>query len=154
VVETDAGARAAGADPTALDDVTIQAVAERAAAHEQDVLDRYRTQLGRDAAAGNGLPAVIAAVQRGQIDTVLLIDDPSSTEHLWVGPGPLELSYDRSELLAMNVTDPQRARADAALVRALACTDGQLMLVGPDEVDLDGGVAAVLRYADAATRQR
>jgi hypothetical protein len=154
VVQTDAGQRAAGADPAILDDVTIQAVAERAAAHEQDILDRYRTQRGRDAAACTGLPAVVAALQRGQVDTVLLIDDPSSTDHLWVGSGPLELSHDQGQLLAMNVTRPQRVRADAALVRALACSDGQLVLVGPEELDMEGGIAALLHYADASTRRR
>jgi hypothetical protein len=136
------------------DDVTIQAVAERAAEHDETVLDRYRTQRGRDAAASDGLPAVVAALQRGQVDTVLLVDDPSSTEELWIGPGPLELAQDPAELHALNVPDPQRARADAAIVRALACTDADLILVGPDELPVDGGIAALLRYADAATRHR
>jgi hypothetical protein len=154
VVETDAGQRAAGADPAALDDVTIQAIAERAAAHEQNVLDRYHTERGRDAAACTGLPAVVAALQRSQVDTVLLIDDPSSTDHLWVGSGPLELSHDQAELLAMNVEHPHRVRADAAVIRALACSDGQLVLVGPDEDDIEGGIAALLHYADASTRRR
>jgi hypothetical protein len=97
---------------------------------------------------------VVAALQRGQVDTVLLIDDPSSTEQLWVGPQPLELSHDRAELLAMGVRDPQRVRADAALVRALTATDAELVLLGPDEADIDGGIAGLLRYADATTRHR
>jgi hypothetical protein len=154
VVEADVGARGAGADPAALDDVTIMAVAQRAAAREEDILDRYRTQQGHDAAAASGLAAVVAALQRGQVDTVLLVDDPSSSDELWIGPGPLELSFDRAELVAMGVTDPERVRADAALVRAIVGTDADLILVLPDELDLEGGVAALLRYADAATRRR
>jgi hypothetical protein len=154
VVVTDAGGRADGADPASLDDVTIQAVAERAAEHEESMLDRYRTQRGRGAAASDGLPAVVAALQRGQVDAVLLVDDPSSTEELWIGPGPLELSHDPAELRALNVSDPQRVRADAAVIRALACTDATLTLVGPDELPVDGGIAALLRYADAGTRHR
>jgi hypothetical protein len=154
VVVTDAGGRAAGADPSSLDDVTIQTVAERAAEHEESILDRYRTQRGRGAAASDGLPAVVAALQRGQVEAVLLVDDPSSTEELWIGPGPLELSYDPAELHVLNVPDPQRVRADAAVIRALACTDATLTLVGPDELPVDGGIAALLRYADAGTRHR
>ena len=55
----------------------------------------------------------------------------------------------RFELLVVN---PQQVRADAAILRALAATDADLVLVGPD--DLDVGVAALLRYADASTRHR
>jgi hypothetical protein len=47
-----------------------------------------------------------------------------------------------------------RVRADAALVRALTATDAELVLLGPDEADIDGGIAGLLRYADAATRHR
>ena len=146
VVETDAGSRGAGADPSALEDVTIQAVAERVAEHQQDVLDRFRTQAGRDGTAGNGLPAVVTALQRGQVDTVLMIDDPSSTDELWIGAGPQEISTEQSDF-----ENPQRVRADAALIRTLACTDGAIVLVDPDEPGLSGGVAALLRYADTST---
>jgi hypothetical protein len=156
VVQTDAapGARADGADPAALDEVTARAVAERAAADRAELLDRFHAQRGNDAAAGAGLPAVVAALQRGQVDTVLLADDPSSTAELWVGEAPLELSFDRAELAGMHVAQPRRARADAALLRALACTGGNLILVGPAEGGLDGGVGALLRYADVGTRHR
>lgn len=144
VVETDAGSRGAGADPAALEDVTIQAVAARAVEHQRDVLDRFRAQLGRDGAAGNGLHAVVTALARGQVDTVLMIDDPSSTAELWIGPEPQEIADDQSM-----VSEPTRVRADAAIIRTLACTDGHIMLVDPDEEGLAGGVAALLRYADA-----
>jgi hypothetical protein len=149
VVETDIGSRAAGADPAALDDVTVQAIAEQAARRQQDVLDRFRTQLGQDAAAGNGLSAVVTALQRGQVDTVLMIDDPTSTERLWIGPEPHEIAGDPAFLRESGVTNPQQVRADAAIARALAGTGGAIVLVGPDETDLSGGVAALLRYADA-----
>ncbi|WP_229067578.1 Vms1/Ankzf1 family peptidyl-tRNA hydrolase [Actinoplanes sp. DH11] len=149
VIETDAGSRGAGADPSALEDVTVQAVAEQAVAHQQSILDRFRTQLGQDGAAGNGLHAVVTALQRGQVDTVLMIDDPSSTERLWIGPEPYLLADDPAFLRDSGVSDPQQVRADAAIVRALAGTDAAIVLVDPDETGLDGGVAALLRYADA-----
>jgi hypothetical protein len=97
---------------------------------------------------------VVAALQRGQVDTVLLVDDPSSTAQLWIGPEPLQVSVDRGELEAMGVVDPQQIRADAALVRAIVCSDAALVFAAPDEVLADGGVAALLRYADAGTRRR
>ncbi|MFC3993763.1 baeRF2 domain-containing protein [Actinoplanes siamensis] len=145
VVETDVTGRAQGA----LDDATVLAVAERAEAHRQDVLDRFRSQLAHGGAAGNGLSEVVTYLSRGQVDTLLMIDDPSSTEHLWIGPNPHELSDDPELLRESGIAQPALVRADAAMLRALAGTDASIMLVGPDEHDLEGGVAALLRYADA-----
>ncbi|MGC9669174.1 Vms1/Ankzf1 family peptidyl-tRNA hydrolase [Planosporangium sp. 12N6] len=153
-IETDAGARAPGADPDHLDDVTLQAVAELAARHVNEVIDAFQTQRGRDAAAGVGLAATVSALQRSQIDTVLLVNDLSSTAKLWVGENPNEIALTADELRAMGTGNPQQVRADAALLRALAATDADLVLVSPDEVDLDGGVGALLRYADASTRRQ
>ncbi|MEU7873036.1 Vms1/Ankzf1 family peptidyl-tRNA hydrolase [Dactylosporangium sp. NPDC049140] len=139
--------------PAALEDVTVHAIAERAAEKARAVLDRYQSRRGNDA-AGDGLPAVVTALQRGQVGTVLLVDDPTSTTELWIGPEPAQLSFDRAELIAMGVRDTRRVRADAALVRAIVGTEADLLFAVPDELPVEGGVAALLRYADAGTRRR
>lgn len=154
VVRTGTGTRTAGADNDLLDDEVLRAVADVAAQHTNDVLERFHIQYGSDAAAGSGLPAVVAALQRGQVDTVLLVDDPSSTAKLWIGPDPYQIALDADELHAMGVTEPRQVRADAALLRSIALTDARLALVGPDDAPLEGGLGAVLRYADAGTRHR
>lgn len=154
VLRTDAGSRAPGADNEPLDDVTARAVAEIADRHTRAALERFMIQYGNDAAAGSGLAAVVAALQRGQADTVLIVDDPSATGELWIGPEPTQLARDPDELRAMGVDAPRRTRADAALLRAIAMTDARLVLVGSGEAPLAGGVGAVLRYADASTRRR
>ncbi|AVT28563.1 peptide chain release factor 1 [Plantactinospora sp. BC1] len=148
VVQTDAGFPAAGADQTAFDDVTVQAIAEVAAAHADVALDRFGMQ--RD--VGAGLDAVVTALQRGQVDTMLIVDDPSSTDELWIGPEPTDIATGPDELLAISVEQPQRVRADAALVRALVGTDAGVTVLGPEQApDLTDGVGAVLRYVDAST---
>jgi len=148
MVQTDAGSRAAGADPAALDDVTVQVVAELAAARAAEDLDRFGMQQG----VGAGLDAVVTALQRGQVDTLLIVDDPSSTDELWVGSEPTEIAVNVEELSALPVGPPQRVRADAALLRALVGTDASATLLGADEAPgLVDGVGAVLRYVDAST---
>jgi hypothetical protein len=127
-----------------IDDATATAVAEVAARRAADALDRFGAQQG----AANGLPAVVAALQKAQVETLLLVDDPSSTDRAWIGPEPGHLALDRAELEALGVERPEPTRADAALVRALVGTDADLILVGPDEAPLDGGVGAVLRWRD------
>ncbi|MGQ5265258.1 baeRF2 domain-containing protein [Micromonospora sp. ZYX-F-536] len=150
-VRTDAGSRHAGADNAALEDVTVQAIAEVTDRHTRDIIDRYRAQAG-DGSAPTGLAEVVAGLQRGQIDTVLLVNDASSTDTLWIGPDdPTLVAADEQTARALGVQNPQRVRADAALVRAIAGTDAELILVEPDDVPLEHGIGAVLRYADANT---
>lgn len=151
VVSTDAGSRHAGADQSALDDVTIQAVAEVADRHTRQLIDRYQAQRG-DRGASTGLADVVSALQRGQVDAVLLVNDPSSTDRLWIGTDdPSLVAVDEQTLRDAGVRDPKQVRADAALLRAIAGTGAQLVLVGPGEVPLEHGIGAVLRYADAST---
>jgi hypothetical protein len=148
VVQTDAGFRAAGADLEALDDVTVQAIAEVAAAHTDVALDRF----GMQQHVGRGLDAVVTALQRGQVDTMLIVDDPSSTAELWVGPEPTDIATTADELRELSVPDPRRVRADAALVRALVGTDAGVTVLDRDQApELTDGVGAVLRYVDAST---
>jgi hypothetical protein len=151
VVTTDAGSRHAGADESALDDVTIQAIAETADRHVRAILDRYQAQRGDDTAS-TGLADVATRLQRGQVDTVLLVDDQSSTDTLWIAPAdPTLVSVDDHVLREAGVDDPQKVRADAALVRAIAGTGADLLLIQPGEAPLEHGIGAVLRYADAST---
>ncbi|MFF3866314.1 Vms1/Ankzf1 family peptidyl-tRNA hydrolase [Micromonospora sp. NPDC001898] len=151
VVRTDAGSRHGGADPALMDDITVQTIAEVADQRITATLDRF----GMQEDVGAGLDAVVSALQRNQVDTMLIVDDPSSTEELWIGPDPTDISTDPGQLTAMSVPDPHRVRADAALVRALVGTAAELTVLAPDEApELTDGVGAVLRYTDPATPGR
>lgn len=151
MVRTDAGSRAAGADQTLLDDLTVQTIAEVADQRIAAALDRFGVQED----VGGGLDAVVSALQRNQVDTMIIVDDPSANGELWIGPEPTAIAVDPGQLAAMSVADPQRVRADAALVRALVGTDAALTVLGPDEApELADGVGAVLRYVDPGTPGR
>lgn len=151
LVRTDAGARDVGADDTLMDDITVQTVAEVADRRIAAALDRFGVQED----VGAGLDAVVSALQRNQVDTMLIVDDPSADGELWVGPEPTEIATDPAQLAGMSVADPQRVRADAALLRALIGTDADLTVLAPEEApELTDGVGAVLRYVDASTPGR
>ena len=151
LVRTDAGARDVGADDTLMDDITAQTVAEVADRRVTAALDRFGVQED----VGAGLDAVVSALQRNQVDTMLIVDDPSADGELWVGPEPTEIATDPGQLSDMSVADPQRVRADAALLRALIGTDADLTVLAPEEApELTDGVGAVLRYVDASTPGR
>ncbi|SCG74201.1 baeRF2 domain-containing protein [Micromonospora inositola] len=151
LVRTDAGSRTGGADPMAMDDLTVQTIAEVADQRITTALDRFGVQED----VGAGLDAVVSALQRNQVDTMLIVDDASANGKLWIGPEPTEIATDPGQLMNMSVADPQRVRADAALLRALVGTDAELTVLAPEEApELTDGVGAVLRYVDASTPGR
>ncbi|RZU75173.1 hypothetical protein EV384_3702 [Micromonospora kangleipakensis] len=151
LVRTDAGSRTDGADPMAMDDLTVQTIAEVADQRIATALDRFGVQED----VGAGLEAVVSALQRNQVDTMLIVDDASANGKLWIGPEPTEIATDPGQLMNMSVADPQRVRADAALLRALVGTDAELTVLAPEEApELTEGVGAVLRYVDAGTPGR
>ena len=150
VVVTDAGSRQAD-DEEALDDVTVQAIAEVADRHAREAIDRYRAQRGAGSGSA-GLADVVTRLQRGQADTVLLINDASSTDTLWISPDdPTLIAVDQFTLRDSGINNPTEVRADAALLRAIVGTGAELILVQPDEVQLEHGIGAVLRYGDGDT---
>lgn len=129
----------------------MQTIAEVADQRVSAVLDRF----GQQEDVGAGLDAVVSALQRDQVENMLIVDDPSATGELWIGADPTQIATDPGQLSAMSVRDPEQVRVDAALVRALVGTDAELTVLGPDEApELTGGVGAVLRYVDVATPGR
>lgn len=120
--------------------------------HERhEVLEHLRENVGRGRFAVTGTQAVVDAVRRSQVDTVVLSDDPSSTLTAWIGPEPLQVGTDRGDLEAMGVTEPMQVRFDAALLRALAGSGAQLLITPNAHRYVPGGLGALLRYDDAST---
>lgn len=154
LAELDEGGRAAGADEDSLRAALERLLAEVSVRDRQATLAQFEEQRGRHERAVEGLPATVQALQRAQVDTLVLVDDPSSTARLFVGDGPEQLGMRREDLTALGVENAQEERADAALVRALAGT-GAALLVVPGGADADvriaDGIGALLRYADAST---
>ncbi|MEW2359660.1 Vms1/Ankzf1 family peptidyl-tRNA hydrolase [Spirillospora sp. NPDC029432] len=115
------------------------------------VAERFERELANGERAVAGLPAVVEAVRRGQIQTLLLDDDPESPARLWVGPDPGHIGMTPDEVRQLGADEPREERADAALIRAVACMDGQLVVLPSDGPGASLGVGAVLRYNDPAT---
>jgi hypothetical protein len=148
VVETEVGSRALGAAEDPLDQVTAEAVRQLASERVAVAVDRLCE--GDHRYGVSGFAPVVEALRQAQVETLLLIDDPSSTAKLWIGPEPTQLTNDVAELRAEGVAEPLRERADAAILRALAATDAELVLVDPGRVELTGGIGAVLRYPNSS----
>ncbi|MFG2294541.1 hypothetical protein [Streptomyces sp. NPDC048603] len=120
----------------------------RMAAHDQDLVNIFIGRRALGGPAAEGLAAAVAALQRGQVAALLLNHPPDASLRLWTGPHPTQLALTEEELLSCGVRAPREEPADEALVRALVATAAELVVVPEDVLGLDGGVGALLRYAD------
>jgi hypothetical protein len=152
VVQLEHGTRHDGGDDEQLRAAVDEAVARVAAERDQAVVDRYEQAIGRaaagvdDALAAAGLSDTVAALRQAQVDTLLLVDDPSSDALAWIGPEPVHLALSAEELTALGVREPVQDRLDAALVRAAAGTDAAVVTLAPGQLELTHGLGATLRY--------
>ncbi|PRY11398.1 Vms1/Ankzf1 family peptidyl-tRNA hydrolase [Kineococcus rhizosphaerae] len=151
--EVKGGGRAAGTRERAFTANVAHALDEVRTRRRQAVVDRFVQERGRQGRAVEGLGPVVAALRAGQVATLLLLDDPTATGHLWAGTGPLELATTTTDLHAIGVRDVEEVRTDAALVRALAASDAEIELVPRPEEDgqepllaMADGIGALLRY--------
>ncbi|MEV5574163.1 hypothetical protein AB0L06_29365 [Spirillospora sp. NPDC052269] len=100
----------------------------------------------RDRRAVAGLPATAEAAFGGRVESLLLDEDPAAPTRLWVGPRPHEIAATPERLRELGVAEPAEDRADAALIRAVAATDGDLTIIPAITPQAELGVGAVLRY--------
>jgi hypothetical protein len=145
------GARAEGASREALDAEVRSALVHHIWAERHDVLARLQQAVGRHDYAVTGIPAVLDALRKAQVDTLVLSDDPSSTVTCSIGSEALLLAATDAELRDLGITDIQQDRLDAALVRALAGSAAGLVITPGGHQYVEQGIAALLRYTDAST---
>jgi Bacterial archaeo-eukaryotic release factor family 2 len=147
-----------GGEHGALEAVFAEAdklVAATVEADNRALLDRFGEELGQAAAGADnraveGAAATLAALGRGQVETLLLtglfLDDERTA---WFGPVPTDVGADRDALAGLGVPDPVEGRlADVAVRAALGTGAGVRVLEvagrsrhGPAE-----GLGALLRF--------
>lgn len=145
------GGRAAGIDEQALAAEVDEVLDGVRRTQRAELVDRFAREEGRGGAAVTRVAAVAEALRRGQVDEIVLVDDPSSTAMLWVGDTPLDVAASPEDLQATGSTTVSRTRADAALLWAAVASDAGVRLVEDGEVTLHEGIGAVLRWADLST---
>lgn len=134
--------------------------AERATARTRDVLEQFEHERGRTAGLGvTGLGPVIRALQHNQVGTLLLVDAPSSELRLWIGPEPLQLALTEDDLRGIGAPVLGQDRADAALLRAVAGSGADLVLLphpagGPGSRGQRRGWGTASRWATRPRRRR
>lgn len=132
---------------------------ESLARHVDRVLDRRRhdgvDQVAREyefargqSRAVDGLDRSLAAVAGGAVATLLVTEATLDDTAAWVGPEPLWFGLRPEDVTALGAQPDSVVpeRADAAMIRALVATGGQLVAVEPDRLALRDGIGAMLRH--------
>ena len=126
------------------------AVARHVAAQTLELLESYAQERGQHKRAVDGVNDVVAALRKAQVETLLVTTDAAAYSTLMFGPEPSQLATTAEELAALGVDDPQEGPMLDVLLRAALGTGAGVQVV-PHELATapQGGVGALLRYADA-----
>lgn len=145
VVSIEEGGRPEGADREVVDERAAQLVAEHEAREIATVTEQIEAA-GAHGLAVTGTEAVVDALRKGQVETLVLADEPED-EKLLVGDDPLTLGVNQHDMDALGTHGTVVPHDRALLAAAVATSAG--VVVAP-RAALPGGVpvAAVLRYSD------
>ena len=92
---------------------------------------------------------MVEALRKGQVETLVLADDPEHATTLLVGDSPLELGVNQQDMDALGIHG-EVVPADRALIAAAVASAAGVVVVPLSAVP-EHPVAAVLRYTDAST---
>ncbi|WP_448607817.1 baeRF2 domain-containing protein [Geodermatophilus sp. URMC 60] len=149
IVSMDEGGRAAGADREPVDLRTAELVAEHEAREEADAVEKIQSAAAHGLAV-TGTAPVVEALRKGQVETLVLADQPDD-EKLLVGPSPLLLGTEQGDMDALGVQEVHSVPADRALLAAAVAGSAGVVVVPRAAMPGDIPVAAILRYTDDST---
>lgn len=147
VVETEASHRDRNASDESLQREIAETIESVVTERVTDVIHDFERERGEHSRATEGWESTVAALQHGQVETLLraVPDSRERPAELHVGPAGADIAMTQS---ALNNTT-ELAPADSAIVRALAETSASLVLVDPEKVRLSGGIGAILRFTES-----
>jgi hypothetical protein len=149
IVSMDEGGRAAGADREPVDQRAAELVAEHEAREEADAVEKIQSAAAHGLAV-TGTASVVEALRKGQVETLVLADQPDD-EKLLVGDSPLLLGTEQGDMDALGVQEVHSVPADRALFAAAVASDAGVVVVPRAAMPGDIPVAAILRYTDDST---
>ncbi|HVV11422.1 Vms1/Ankzf1 family peptidyl-tRNA hydrolase [Amycolatopsis sp.] len=123
-------------------DVADELVTATKQRRRNDVLERFRSELGREnGLAVEGLEAVTAALLEGNVETLLIGDPGDGT--VFRGDEPTQIAVTEPELHTLGASEAHENRADEAVPFAAIAVDAELIAV---DSELAEGFGAILRH--------
>jgi hypothetical protein len=126
------------------------AVSLHTAAQSLQLMADYAQERGQAKRACDGLPDVVEALRKAQVQTLVLTTDADQHSTLWFGEDPSQLGTRRADVEALGATSPQEGPLLTVLLRAALATGADVQLVPhQSEQSPQSGLGALLRYADS-----
>ncbi len=126
------------------------AVSLHVAAETLELLADYAQERGQAKRACDGLPDVVQALRKAQVETLLLTTDADQHSTLWYGEDPSQLGTSRQDVEGLGATSAAEGPMIPVLLRAALATGAGVQLVPhQSEQAPQSGVGALLRYADS-----
>lgn len=123
-----------------------------AAAENLSLLAEYAQELGQHKRACDGLPAVVDALRKAQVQTLLVTTGADQDTQLFFGEDPSQIGLTRDEVTALGASTVEQGPLVSVLLRTAISTGADVQLVPhQSEQAPAGGVGAILRYADDST---
>lgn len=146
LIEVIDGARSPGASTDAEAEAITRVVASAVAEDTTTLVRKLREELGQHDRAVEGAPATLAALARGQVEVLLVHDDPDDERTAWFGPEPTHVAATPDDLGAMGVETPRQARLVDVALRGAVCT-GAAVRVVPGAGPPAQHIGAILRWS-------
>jgi release factor family 2 len=109
------------------------------------LVEKFREELGQDDRAADGPEDTIAALVRGQVEVLLVHEDPDDTRRAFFGPDPTSIGLRPDDLAALGVDQPFEAPLADVAVRAALGTGAGIRVVPAGQAPT-GGLGAILRW--------
>lgn len=139
------GGRAAdGSDDQVAAEIDKLVVTETAAGTVA-LLEKFKEELGQVDRAVTTIPATLSALTAGQVDVLLIHDDPDDNRPACYGDDPIPVARDEKVLRDLGVANPRCTRLVDVAYRAALGTGAQIHLT-PAHGPLREGIGAILRW--------
>ena len=125
-------------------------VALHTASGTLDVLAEYAQERGQDKRACDGVEAVVEALRKAQVQTLLVTTDADQGSTLFFGEDAAQVGLTRADVEALGAATVTEGPLVSVLLRAALATAADVQLVPhQSEQAPHQGVGAILRYADS-----
>lgn len=140
------GGRSADGSEAQFEEEARVAVELAVNADTDALLEKFREEAGQGDRAAAGPRDTLAALAMAAVDVLLVAPDgPDDARTAWFGPEPAQVAMTADDLRGMGVQAPTEGRLVDVGVRAALGTGAGIRVVEAG-ADLDGGLAAVLRW--------
>jgi hypothetical protein len=128
------------------------AISMHVASETLDLLGEYSQERGQDKRACDGVAAVVEALRKAQVQTLLVTTGADQDARLWFGEDPTQLGMTRQDVEDLGASNPSEGPLVSVLLRSALATGADVQLVPhQSEQAPDEGVGAILRYTDDST---